>query len=252
MFLAVDVGNSRIHLGVFEGDKLLNHFALATDPQRTPDEYAELLDLCLKRRGITHGKLTGVAIANVVTPLQTTLLDALVILGISSPLLVGPGIKTRLKIRFEPATELGADRIANAVAASRLVGPAVIVVDLGTATTFDCVRDGEYVGGVAAPGVASSFAGLTQKAPRLARIDFAAPERIVARHGTGALQSGLMAGHAAMCDGLILRIREEIGDAAVVLTGDHAELIGPLMRTEHQHQPVLTLLGLKILYEMNR
>ncbi|HSL93673.1 MAG TPA: type III pantothenate kinase [Bacillota bacterium] len=252
MYLAVDAGTSRIHVGVFDGDRLTQRFSLATDLNRTSEEYAELLDLCLRRRGLAATEMTGAAVANVVTPLQSTLLQAMAILGIIHPLLVGPGIKTRLKIRFEPATELGADRIANAVAASRLVGPAVIVVDLGTATTFDCIVDGEYVGGVAAPGVASSFAGLTEKAPRLPRIDFAAPERVVARHGTGALQAGLIVGHAAMCDGLVLRIQEEIGDAVVVLTGDYAELIGPLMRTGHRHEPALTLQGLRILHEMNR
>lgn len=251
MLLAVDAGNSRIHFGVFAGERLSERFSLSTDLNRTAEEYAEMLDMCLRRRGTSASNVSGVAIANVVTPLQGTLLQSMAILGLSAPLLVGPGIKTRLKIRFEPATELGGDRIANAVAAMRLPGAAVIVVDLGTATTFDCIKDGEYAGGVVAPGVSSSLAGLTEKAPRLPRIDFAAPERIVARHGTGALQAGLVAGHAAMCDGLILRISEEIGEATVVLTGDHAELISPLMRTRHAQEPALTLIGLRLLYEMN-
>lgn len=251
MLLAMDVGNSKIHVGIFDGELLRERFSLKTDTRRTADEYAELLALCLKRRTVAVEELSGAAVANVVMPLQHSLLAACQLIGIPAPLLVGPGIKTRLKIRFEPPTELGGDRIANAVAAIRHVAPEVIVVDLGTATTFDCVVDGEYTGVVAAPGVESSFTGLAEKAPRLPRIEFVAPERIVARSGSGALQSGLIAGHAAMCDGMIQRIREEIGQAVVVTTGDFAELIGPLMRTEHIREPALTLLGLKILYDLN-
>lgn len=251
MLLAVDAGNSRIHVGVFAGEDLTERFSLATDQNRTAEEYAEMLDLCLRRRGLAVSNIAGAAVSVVVAPLQSILLHSLAILGILDPLLVGPGIRTRLRIRFEPATELGGDRIANAVAATRLKGPAVIVVDMGTATTFDCLKDGEYAGGIAAPGVASSLAGLIQRAPRLPRIDLAAPERVVARHGIGALQSGLIAGHAAMCDGMILRIWDELGDAPVVLTGDHAGLIGPMMRTPYDLEPALTLRGLKMLYEMN-
>jgi len=252
LFLAFDVGNSRMSLGVFEDDALVHRWALSTDTSRTGEEYAELIDLSLHRRGLAKGCISGIAIANVVPALQRELLVACRVLGFPTPLVVGPGVRTKLKIRFEPPTELGGDRIANAVAAVKHMGNRVVVIDLGTATTFDCVVDGEYVGGVAAPGLQSSFEGLMERASRLPRVELIKPQQTVGRTVVAALQSGLINGHAAMCDGMVDRICQELGDAKVVLTGDMAEIVGSAMRVNYVLEPALTLMGLKVIYDMNR
>lgn len=249
MLLTIDVGNTNIVWGLFNNDTLLHRWALGTDSSRSTEEYTELADLCLRRQGIAAEQVTGVVVANVVPSMQAKIQGVCRALFAPTPLVIGPGVKTRLKIRFEPPTELGADRIANAVAASKLYGKSTIVVDLGTATSFDCISAGEYAGGAVAPGLMTGFEGLTSKAPRLPRVDLVKPASTVGRSVTTALQSGLVMGHAAMLEGMIERIRREIGNASVILTGDYAEIVRPALTLEHTLDVALTLKGLRLIYE---
>lgn len=250
--MTLDVGNSRISIGIFQEDKLIHRWALSSDTRRTAEEYAELIELSLTRRGLNRENITGVALANVVPVLHRELLTAFRVLELPAPLVVGPGVRTKLKIKFESPIDLGGDRIANAVAALRYVGNRVVVVDFGTATTFDCVIEGEYVGGVAAPGLQTGFDGLMSKASRLPHVELVRPTQTVGRTVVTALQSGLIIGHAAMCDGMVDRIVQELGQCTVVLTGDMAETVASAMRTPHTLEPALTLMGIKAIYEMNR
>ena len=249
MLLTIDVGNTNIIWGLFEGETLLHKWSMGTDISRSAEEYTEMADLCLRRKNIQAESISGVAVANVVPPMLNKIIDVCTVLFEQKPLIVGPGVKTRLKIRFEPPTELGADRIANAVAACRLYGKNIIVVDLGTATSFDCITNGEYAGGAVSPGLIAGIEGLTARAPRLPRVDLVRPQAAIGRSVTTALQSGLVNGHAALLEGMVERILQEIGPAEVVLTGDHAEIIRPSLRIRHTLDTSLTLKGLRYIYD---
>lgn len=249
MLLTVDVGNTNITWGIFSGDKLMHKWALGTDPRRSTEEYTELAGLCLQRRGIAPSEIKGVVMANVVPPMHIKLIEVCHNLLDAHPLVVGPGVKTRMKVRFDTPGDLGADRIANAVAAIRLYNRNAIVVDFGTATTFDCIVQGEYVGGAASPGLNTGVEGLTLRASRLPRVELTRPPTVVGKNVTTALQSGIVNGHGAMVDGMISRIIEEIGQGTVVLTGEYAEALSSSIRTRHTIDEALTLKGLRIIHE---
>lgn len=249
MLLTIDVGNTNTAWGLFDGDVLIHRWAMGTDINRSAEEYTEMASLCLLRKNIQIESIAGVALANVVPSMLNKIIDLCMVLFGQKPLILGPGVKTRLKIRFEPPTELGADRIANAVAACRLYGKNTIVVDLGTATTFDCITNGEYAGGAVSPGLIAGVEGLTARAPRLPRVDLVKPPAAIGRTVTTALQSGLVNGHAALLEGMVERILQEIGPAEVVLTGDHAEIVRPALRIRHTLDNALTLKGLRYIYD---
>src|SRR5437764_12142185 len=246
--LAVDVGNTQTALGLFEGSELTRRWRLATEPQRTGDELGlflgGLLDL---------GSLEGICLASTVPALIRSYEELAAGAGVSL-LVLGPGTKTGIPIRYDDPREVGPDRIANAVAARERYGAPAVVVDFGTSTNFDVVSAaGEYVGGVLAPGIEISMDALFERAARLVKVDFAAPPSPIGRTTAFALQSGLVYGFAGQVDGIVGRIREELGDGSVqvVATGGLAALIAPHAETIGKVDPFLTLEGLRLVWEQS-
>jgi type III pantothenate kinase len=254
MLLTIDVGNSNTVLGVFDGAELRVHWRLTTRREQTADEYGILVRNLFASSGLDPGGVEAVALASVVPPL-TPVLVALArhYLG-HEPLVVGPGVKTGMPILYEPPGDVGADRIVNGVAAFSAYGGPVIVVDFGTATTFDVVtRRGEYAGGVICPGIGISADALFQRAARLPRVDVRHPGKVIGRSTVLSMQSGLYFGYAAMCEGLVARIRAELAEPArVVATGGLAETLAAEIPSIGAVDPVLTLTGLRLIWERNR
>jgi type III pantothenate kinase len=246
--LVIDVGNTQTALGLFDDGTLARHWRLATEPQRTGDELrlflGGLLDL---------GSLDGICLASTVPTLIRSYEELAA--GVGAQLLVlGPGTRTGIPIRYDDPREVGPDRIANAVAARERYGAPCIVVDFGTSTNFDVVSvDGEYVGGVLAPGIEISMEALFERAARLVKVDYVAPETAIGKTTESALRSGLVYGFAGQVDGIVERIRAELGDAQaqVVATGGLAELIAPHSTTVEKIDPFLTLEGLRLVWELN-
>jgi type III pantothenate kinase len=254
MLLTIDVGNTNTVLGVFDGAQLLVHWRLTTRREQTADEYGILVRNLFASSALAPSGIEAVALASVVPPLTPVLLAlARQYLG-HEPLVVGPGVKTGMPILYEPPGDVGADRIVNGVAAYAAYGGPVIVVDFGTATTFDVVtRRGEYVGGVICPGIGISAEALFQRAARLPRVDVRDPGRVVGRTTVGSMQAGLYYGYAAMCEGILGRIRAELGEPArVVATGGLAETLASEIPSIEAVDPILTLTGLRLIWERNR
>jgi len=253
MLLTIDVGNTNTVLGVFEGASLLAHWRLTTRREQTADEYGILVRNLFAMTGLDPTRVDAVALASVVPPLTPVLVElARQYLG-QEALVIGPGVNTGMPILYEPPGDVGADRIVNGVAAFAAYGGPVIVVDFGTATTLDVItRRGEYVGGVICPGIGISADALFQRAARLPRVDVRNPGRVVGRSTVGSMQSGLYFGYAAMCEGLIARIRAELGEPArVVATGGLAETLAAEISSVEAVDPVLTLTGLRLIWERN-
>jgi type III pantothenate kinase len=253
MLLAIDVGNTNTVLGVYRAEKLMRHWRVQTEAERTVDEYGVLLQGLFGASAIELA-IDGAIISCVVPPMQKTV-EALSREYLRvEPMTVGPGIKTGMPILYDNPKEVGADRIVNAVAAYERTHDTTIVVDFGTATTFDYISaKGEYVGGVITPGPGISLEALYQKAAKLYRVEIAKPPRVVGRNTIHAIQSGIINGYVAMVDGLVRRIREENGvTARVFATGGFAALLAPESETIEEVDEFLTLDGLRILYERNR
>jgi type III pantothenate kinase len=253
MLLTIDVGNTNTVLGVFDGRALLVHWRLTTRREQTADEYGVLVRNLFSTSGLEPGRVDAVALASVVPPLTPVLVAlARQYLG-HEPLVIGPGVQTGMPILYEPPGDVGADRIVNGVAAFAAYGGPVVVVDFGTATTFDVItRRGEYAGGVICPGIGISADALFQRAARLPRVDVRDPGRVVGRTTVGSMQSGLYFGYAAMCEGLIARIRAELGEPArVVATGGFAGTLAAEIPSIETVDPVLTLVGLRLIFERN-
>ena len=253
MLLAVDIGNSNIVFGLYEGAKLLQTFRASTDTTRTEDEYGVLLRQMLELRGIDPKTIQAAIIASVVPPLTDVMGDAIRHAFAREPMVVGPGLKTGIAVLYDNPREVGADRIVNAVAAYERFRGAVIVVDFGTATTFDCISPkGEYLGGVIVPGVQVSLDGLLGRAAKLTRIEIAEPPQVVGRNTTHALQSGVVNGYASLVDGLVEKIVAELGfDCHVIATGGLASLIVRHTKSVESVDENLTPEGLRILHERN-
>src|SRR5688572_1406095 len=225
LLLTIDLGNTNTVLGVHDGDELKAHWRLTTRREQTADEYGILVRNLFLSSDLDPAAVGGVALASVVPPLTSVLVDlSRQYLG-HDPLVVEPGVKTGMPILYEPPSDVGADRIVNGVAAFAAYGGPVIVVDFGTATTFDVVtKKGEYVGGVICPGVGISADALFQRAARLPRVDIRHPGRVVGRSTVTSIQSGLYFGYSSMVEGIIKRIRTELGEPArAVATGGLAE-----------------------------
>ena len=254
MLLAADVGNTQTVLGLFDGERLAEHWRVATEAERTGDELAALLSDLLALRGLGFDDVSGICLSSTV-PLLARAYQELAERQIEAPLLVlGPGTRTGITVLYDDPREVGPDRIANAVAARERYGAPCIVVDFGTSTNFDAVSaQGEYVGGVLAPGIEISMEALFARAARLTKVDFVAPETVIGKTTVASLQSGLVYGFAGQVDGIVERIRAELGDnAPVIATGGLAELIAPHSRTIEKVDPLLTLDGLRLVWDRNR
>jgi len=246
--VAIDIGNTQTVIGLFEGDELGEHWRIATESERTGDELGLLLG------GLVDlGSVEGVVLSCTVPPLLRAYEELAERAG-AELLVLGPGTRTGVPIRYDDPREVGPDRIANAVAARERHGAPCIVVDFGTSTNFDVVSpEGEYVGGVLAPGIEVSMDALAARAARLFTVDFAEPPTVIAKNTASSLQSGLVYGFAGQVDGIVEAIRGELGaEAQTVATGGLADLIVPHARTLDRVDPFLTLEGLRIVWERNR
>jgi type III pantothenate kinase len=254
MLLVIDIGNTNIVLGVYDDKQLLNHWRLSTDIQRTVDEYAILINSLLYIEKMALGDIDSAIISCVVPPLLIPFdIVCRKYIGIK-PILVEPGIKTGMPILYENPQEVGADRIVNAVAAYEKYKKALIVVDFGTATTFDYITSkGEYAGGAIAPGIMISLEALFARASKLPRVELVRPKSIIGKNTVHAMQSGITYGYVSLVDGIVQRIKEEVrSDPYVIATGGLAGLIYKESDTINEVDEFLTLRGLKILYEKNR
>jgi len=254
MLLAIDIGNTNITLGVFEGERLRATWRVSTRVDQMTDEYAvSLLDL-LSHQGIEVSEVKEIAMCSVVPPLITTFVDLSQRYFHTTPLVVGAGVKTGVSIRMDNPREVGADRIADAVAAHHLYGGAIIIVDLGTATTFGIVsKEGDYIGGVIATGIATAAEALFARTAQLPRVELAHPKHVIGTNTVAALQSGIIYGYASLVEGMLTRIQGELGEKAmVVATGGYAELIARETKVIDSVNLDLTLIGLRLICEMNR
>lgn len=253
--LAVDVGNTQTHLGVFDGDDLKREWRASTDPARTGDELALLFRQFLKLYDLEFSTFSGVSICSVVPRLTQELRDMVERYFGFNALIVGPGVKTGIAVRMDNPREVGADRISNAVAAHAMYEKEpVVVVDFGTAITVDAVSAaGEYLGGAIAPGIDTAAAGLYAATAQLRRVELVAPPEVIGKSTVQAVQSGLVYGFAGMVDGLVEGVTKELGgDARVVATGGLAPTVIEHCHRIERFEPMLTLMGLKLIYERNQ
>lgn len=256
MLLAVDVGNTVMILGIYNGTELIAEWSVATDRRKTYDEYGLLFLALLRHNELRAEDVTAVAICSSVPPVVPTLERMSQKYFGKKPLVIGPGVKTGMVIRYDNPREVGADRIVIAVAAYEKYGGPLIVVDFGTATIFDVIsKDGEYLGGVIAPGVTVSVEALFQQAAKLPRIELVRPPTVLARNTVHSMQSGVIFGFAGQVDELVTRLTEEMGPAAegikVIGTGDQMEVAAEC-GTIQTMDPYLALEGLRLIYERNQ
>jgi len=253
MLLAIDIGNTNIVLGVFDGKKLLNHWRIVTKPNRTEDEYGILIHNFFRTASLDSSKTKGAIISCVVPPMVRTMEELCAKYFHLSPLFIGPGVKTGMPIRYDNPHEVGADRIVNAVAAFEKVQRSLIIVDFGTATTFDYISPrGEYMGGAIAPGIGISTEALFLKASKLPRIELVRPDTIIGKSTTVSLQAGIVYGYIAMVDGIVEKIKKEVkSDPRIIATGGMADVIAEESQTIDEVDNLLTLKGLQLIYEKN-
>lgn len=254
MLLTIDIGNTNLTLGLYEGDKLGAHWRLATDHNRMPDEYGLQFLGLLQNAGKTIHDIKGISLASVVPPLTGRVIQACREYLKQEPLVVDAGIKTGIKIRYEDPKAVGADRVCDAVAVMKLYGGPACVVDFGTATTFNAItKDGEYLGGAITAGINLAAEALYTRAAKLPRIDLQVPPSVIGRNTVHAMQSGLLFGYVSMVEGMVNRFRAELGsDMKVVATGGLAEVVAKETKVIDVISPWLTLEGLRLIWELNR
>lgn len=254
LLVLVDVGNTNTVFGVWRDGGLAESFRLSTDAERTADEHGAMLLPLFARAGLDPADAEAVVISSVVPPLHPTLERLAKIYFGREPMFVEPGIKTGLPIRYDNPSEVGADRIVNSLAARELYGAPVVVVDFGTATTFDVVNAaGEYAGGIIAPGITISAEALFARASRLRRVEVRKPAQLIGRDTAGAMESGFYYGYIGLVDGILERLLGELPDIKnVVATGGQAQLIASGSRFIREVDDQITLTGLRLIYERNR
>ena len=262
MLVAIDVGNTQTVIGLFgpgdgpagSGPDLLYHWRVATVASRTADELALLIDQLFQLQGLDPDEvITGLAVASVVPRLRTAMREMADRWFKVDTVIVEPGVRTGMPIHYDNPKEVGADRIADAVAAFERYGGPTIVVDFGTATTFEVVSErGEYLGGVILPGIEISLEALFARAALLPRVELIEPRSVLAKNTVESVQSGVIYGFAAQVDGLCRRLEDELGPCRVVATGGLAGLIGPYSAAIEHHEPWLTLEGLRIIFGRNQ
>jgi type III pantothenate kinase len=243
--LVVDVGNTNICLGVQRG---------RTDPGQTEDEFFVILAQLIRASDLDPGQIHGAVVASVVPPLSDVVAAGIRRRLDVPVLMVGPGLRTGISIRMDNPREVGADRIVNAVAARQICPGGAIVVDLGTATTFDCVSPGgEYLGGVIAPGILISAEALVRRTAKLPEVTILRPGRVIGKNTEGSMQSGIFFGYVSLIDGLVARLKEELDfEPTVIATGGYAHSLAAASTTISRVEPDLTLMGLAIIWDMNR
>ncbi|MGF7049720.1 type III pantothenate kinase [Paenibacillus sp. DS2015] len=255
MILVVDIGNTNIVLGVYRNRELIHHFRLSTARQSTLDEFGVMFFNLFRMSDIAISEIEGVIISSVVPPLVNVFEEMCVKYIRKVPLVVGPGIKTGLNLRYENPREVGADRIVNAVAAvDQYKGP-LVVVDFGTATTFDCIDEkSNYLGGAIVPGIGIATEALYQRASKLPRIELEKPKKVIGRNTVHAMQAGIIFGYAGQVEGIVERIKVEMEAPLlkVIATGGLAELIASEAKCIQEVNPLLTLEGLRLIYERNQ
>jgi type III pantothenate kinase len=253
MLLAVDVGNTNVTLALFDGERLAADWRVTSHRERTADELAVELRQLFELRGFDLGIVDGVVISSVVPNINPALVEASRRYLNCEPVMVGPGVKTSVRIRYDNPKDVGADRIANALAAYTKYGGPVIVIDFGTAVTYDAISvDGDYLGGAIAPGVDISLNALVSHTAMLRRVEAVAPDSVIGRNTVASIQSGLMWGFVAQVEGMVERMIAELGGKArVVATGGQAALVAELTHVIEATDPLLTLEGLRLIYAQN-
>lgn len=254
MLLAIDIGNTNVTLGVLEDETIRATWRMATDINQMGDEYAAMLLTLLEHNGIKKSDIGEAAMCSVVPPLVSTFEELLSRYFGVTPVVVRPGVKTGVRIVYPNPREVGADRIVNAAAANHLYNGPVIIVDMGTGTTFDIVnREGEFIGGVIAPGIGIAAQALYTRTAALPRVELVAPEKAIGTTTVTAMQSGIVFGYISLVEGLLKRVQNELPEKAlVVATGGYASLIASGTRLIDKINPDITLIGLKVIYEMNK
>jgi type III pantothenate kinase len=254
MLLAIDIGNTNVVLGVFDGEKLVENWRVGTNSQITPDEYAMIFKDLFGFAGIEFNQIQGVIISTVVPPLLPVMVEMSRKYFKIEPMVVTHELKTGVTIRTDNPKEVGADRIVNAAAAYKLYGGPLIIVDFGTATTFCAItKNGDYLGGAICPGMKIAAEALFQRASTLPRVELVKPAKVIGSDTISAMQAGIIYGYAGLVDGIVVRMKEELSaDARVVATGGLAELVAPETKTIQEIKPHLTLEGLHLLFETNR
>jgi type III pantothenate kinase len=252
MLLAIDISNTSIKAGVFNGETLVANWRFATERQKLADDYAMLLLGLFQASGLPASEIDGVSISCVVPPLRSVFDDLARKYLHLAPLIVGPGIKTGVKLAVDNPCEVGADRVVNSLATYRLYGGPAIAIAFGTATVFDCISaQGDYLGGAIAPGMAASLESLTRSAAQLFQVDLVRPLKAIGKNTVTTMQSGIVLGFAGLVEGLVKRLKSELGEAKVVATGGLAEVIAPATDVIDVIDLQLTLKGLKLIYELN-
>jgi type III pantothenate kinase len=253
MLLAIDVGNTNIVAGVFDGEQLVADYRLHTDARQTGDELGLILHGLLGRSGIDPRAISALVVSSVVPSLARSIDDLGRAYFGMAPLMVGPGVRTGMRILIDDPRTVGADRIVNSIAAHRRYGGPAILIDLGTATTFDALNAaGDYLGGAIAPGMLISLQALVARAAKLNLVDPVAPTSVIGHSTTQAMQSGLVFGYVGLIEGIVARMTAELGsDTRVVATGGLAEVLAPLTTAIHHVDQRLTLDGLRIIHELN-